>query len=106
MENIKLPFRLEIPLKEIIYMESESNYTQIYVDSDKKKIIASKSLCHVTAGIDTQAFIRINRSQVINIAYIKKYLDFNNFALITLKNGQVLRTSRRRKDYFLKVISL
>ncbi|KPM47515.1 LytTR family DNA-binding domain-containing protein [Jiulongibacter sediminis] len=103
MKKLILPSKQEIPLDEIVYLESDSNYTQIYIRG-QRRIIAAKSLCHVFNGITTDSFIRINRSQVINTLYVKGFLSSDQFALITLKNGQTLKTSRRRTDNFLKAI--
>ncbi|MGR3810138.1 LytR/AlgR family response regulator transcription factor [Jiulongibacter sp. NS-SX5] len=104
MKNLLYTSKKAIPFKEIIYLESDSNYTQIFLRNSGKKITASKSLVHIHALLCDQEFIRINRSQAVNKNFIESFKKIPNCVLLKLKDGKVLKTSRRRTQDFLKAL--
>ena len=57
---------------EIIYCEANGNYTTIYLNGDRKEVI-SQQVGHIESRLDNQLFIRINRSLIINIRFIKAF---------------------------------
>lgn len=104
MKKLILPFKQEVSVQDIIYLESDSNYTRIYTKGKSRSIITAKSLCHVLTGLDQQEFIRINRSQAINSSYIRIVKKAPQFATVTLRNGVILKTSRRRMETLLQEV--
>lgn len=104
MDTLLLPGRKHLITKNIIYLESDSNYTIIHNSSSPHRIITAKSLCHVQQLLCPDHFVRINRQQVINLKYVKRVWEENDVVKIRLHNGSEFKTSRRRTHHFLKLI--
>lgn len=92
-----------VQVRDIIYLEAESSYTIFHL-FDGKKITASKTLSEYEEIIDTPAFLRIHKSYLVNLNFIKEYIKGEGGHVI-LTNGQEIEVSRRKKDQFLKRIS-
>lgn len=87
----------------IMYMEADGNYATIY-NTEGEKFVSSKSLKEFEDFfISNPNFVRINRSILVNINYIKEYSKGDTF-LITLTSGVTFESSRRRKPELLKKI--
>lgn len=104
-------FKLAIPtldglffydINDIIYLEANSNYTNIFL-TDKIKITASKTLKEFEELLPEDIFFRVHHSYLINLNYIKRYIKGDG-GQIELKNGTYVDVSRRKKDEFLKAI--
>ncbi|MFZ1676687.1 MAG: LytTR family DNA-binding domain-containing protein [Saprospiraceae bacterium] len=85
--------------KEIMYCEAEGNYTYIFTQDDKKRLIP-KTLKDIEAMINDAGFLRIHQSFLANIAYLKSYLRQDG-GFIELKNGKQLPVSRAKKEDLL-----
>jgi len=86
-------FRIIEPT-EITYLESEGNYTLFHLNN-RENVLATRSLCEFEKLIDPETFIRIHKSYILNIAYLKTYTnDQENFAI--LNDGTRLSISRRK----------
>ena len=55
--------------KEIIYCKSAGRYTEFYL-TDKRKLVASKSLGEYEGQFDQKRFFRIHKSFIVNLDYI------------------------------------
>lgn len=92
-----------IKINDILKLESESNYTVIHLEQNKK-IIASKTLSVFEELLDAFNFIRIHRSFIININKILQVLNDNgNYAVLMSDNTLVDISRRKRKDFFDKI---
>lgn len=60
-----------VPLKlnEILYLESDGNYVQIY--TDQHKYIVKKSLAELSTKLASGDFVRVHRSFMVNINYVQ-----------------------------------
>jgi len=88
-----------IPLTEIYFIESLENYARLYFGNQKAMI--KRSLNLLAEKLDPKVFFRINRSQMINIHYIKEiHPHFNNKLQITLTTGETLEVSSRQSVKF------
>lgn len=96
METLYLPKQLSLPVKDIIYLESDSNYTNIYSKRRSAKTLVALSLCKIQEALTAANFVRVNRSFLINISYVKRYEEERNTVCLTLTNNIKLRSSRRR----------
>jgi len=88
---------------DIMCCQADSNYTYIFT-SDGRKIVASKALNSLEKVLDPDAFVRIHRSYLINLAYVTKFNTSEGYE-VTLKNGQTFPVSRRKKDELLESLS-
>ncbi len=89
-----------LTLSEILYCQSDVNYTHIYTTSGKKYTV-SKTLKQFDELLSESNFFRIHNSYLINMEHIKKY---TKKGFVTLSNGISLEISTRRREIFFKEI--
>jgi two-component system LytT family response regulator len=95
-------FRIVDP-EEIIYLESESNYTLFHMKG-QEQFLATRSLCEFEKLLDPRLFLRIHKSYILNIAYLCAYSNYEgNFAI--LRDGTRLCISRRRLPEFRDAVT-
>lgn len=88
-----------IPLSDIRFIESLDNYARLYFG--KNKAMIKRSLNLLEEKLDAAVFFRANRSQIINIHYIKEiHPHFNNRLHITLTTGETIEVSSRQSVRF------
>ena len=93
---IKTPKILKnINNESIGYLGSSINYTYIYLQ-DGKNIISSYNIKVFEKLLNNIDFIKISRSNLVNISFIQKVLIERNTCSILLLNGDVMNISRRR----------
>lgn len=95
MKTLYLTRRQQIEVNEIMYLQSESNYTLIH-RINQSKTVASQTLHLIHSSINYDNFIRISRSFILNIEYISTYSIENNKLILKLSNGEKFTASRRR----------
>jgi len=110
IESIKnsLKLRLEggtrvLKYKDIIRLESVSNYTFIYTTLFAKALISSKTLKFYEQKLNNKLFIRVHRSHLVNKAHIKAYLGCSAKCLL-LTNREHVEISRRKLKQVLAKI--
>ena len=88
-----------IPLSQIHFIESLDNYARLYFGNQKAMI--KRSLNLLEEKLDSRVFFRVNRSQIINIHYIREiHPHFNNTLEITLTTGEKIAVSSRQSVKF------
>ncbi|TCD12217.1 response regulator transcription factor [Pedobacter frigidisoli] len=90
-----------LQLREIIYCQSESGYTNFFL-SEGRRIIISKPLKFYDELLPEKWFLRPHQSFLVNILYVDKFLKSGT---IVLKNKTEIPVSGRRKDYILQHIN-
>jgi two-component system, LytTR family, response regulator len=88
---------------DIIYIESQSNYSH-FVIKDKPKLIVSKTLKEFDELLTPYGFFRTHHSYLVNLSFIDSYKGGTEDALL-LTNGDIVYLSRRRKQDFLERMS-
>lgn len=88
-------------INDIIYLEANSNYTNIYM-ANAVKITASKTLKEFEEMLPSLHFFRTHHSFLINLNCIKRYIKGDG-GQIELQNGAYVEVSRRKKEEFLKI---
>ncbi len=88
-----------IDLQNLIRCEAQSNYTMFFLKNNEK-ILVSKTLKVYEDILSEFNFIRINRSQLVNMNHICKYGRQKNPILIMSDNSE-LNVSEGRKEEFL-----
>ena len=91
-----------IPIKNILHIESKSNYSKIYLP-ENKSITVTKILKDFEEMLLPYNFYRVHNSHLINLNYIKKYVRSEGGHVI-LQDGTAIDISRRKKEEFLKMI--
>ncbi|MEP6951710.1 MAG: LytTR family DNA-binding domain-containing protein [Ginsengibacter sp.] len=91
-----------VPIKNILHIESKSNYSKIYLP-ENKSILVTKILKDFEEMLHPYNFYRVHNSHLINLNYIKKYMRSEG-GHVMLQDGTVIDISRRKKEEFLKMI--
>jgi two-component system, LytTR family, response regulator len=93
---------LFLPVKEILYLISDGNYTSIFLEN-KQKIVSSRNLGDYETILTNLNFFRIHHSTIINLSQIREYLKGDGGSVI-LSDGTELDVSKRKKKEFLEII--
>lgn len=86
---------------EIIRVESDSNYSHIFL-ANQKKITLSKTLKDVEENIKGEPFFRVHQSHLINTNHVEKAVKGEN-AYVVMKDGTTITVSRNRKEEFFEL---
>ena len=79
----------------------------IFVKTNNKIYKVRLTLTELEKRLDKKKFIRISRSEIVNIDYIKKLdLSFIGTIAVELANNEVSYVSRRRLKDFKKILGL
>lgn len=79
----------------ICYLESSINYTLFFL-KDGKSIISGYNMKVFETLFQDQAFIKINRSKLVNVTFIKQTMVIDNTYAVLLRNGEEINIARRR----------
>jgi len=88
-----------VEVEEIASLEADGNYTIIH-KRDLQKLVISKSLKEFDDLLDPAVFVRIHKSYIINIHYVKEYSTLEG-GVVKMKDGNEWSISRRQIDVFL-----
>ncbi len=111
LENIQNLQKITVPygpgyklltLNDIMHLEADSNYS-IFCMNNGDKLIVSKILKEYEELLPENKFVRVHKSSIINISYVKEY-NYKNGFQITLYNGTIIPVSRRRVPIFLEKV--
>jgi two-component system, LytTR family, response regulator len=91
-----------LPVKDILYLTSEGNYTTIFLEN-KQKIVSSRNLGDYEIILENLPFFRIHHSTLINLGHIREYLRGEGGSVL-LTDGTELDVSKRKKKEFLEAI--
>ena len=91
-----------VDFKDIVWLEASDNYTNLFLNG-QKKIIASKTLKEFESILPSTDFFRIHRSALINIHYVKEYSNHEGGEVI-LSDGTHVQVSKARNQEFAEFI--
>ena len=91
-----------VKVKNVLYCEASSNYTEITME-DNKKYIVSRTLKEYEDLLGDQDFFRVHHSTLINLNAIKKYVRGDG-GYVIMNNDKSLDVSKRKKEAFLSRI--
>lgn len=88
---------------DVIYCESDSNYTTFFL-TNGEKIIISKTLKDVEEMLEQEDFFRVHASYLINMKHVSRYTrgDSGN---VVMSNNKQIAVSRKKKDEFFEKFS-
>lgn len=99
MQFIKIPaqpFGMQLPIEEIIRIESRSNYSKIY-STCCKPFVVSKVLQWFEGQLPAEMFARVHRSHLVNRQFILQVNSKNIRTDLIMINGELIPVSRRKK---------
>lgn len=85
-----------IEVDDIMYCNSSSNYTSLYLTSNKK-IVVSKTLKEIEKTLEKFFFLRVHQSFLINPNFLKKYVHKDGGYLIMKNDKEIPVSSQKRK---------
>lgn len=88
---------------EIIFLESDINYTKIYLVGGES-LIVSTTLGKLEPRFTSFNFFRINRSYMVNLSYAVM-IQTKKMYFLRLPNNKEVSISRRKKEQFLKTLN-
>jgi two-component system, LytTR family, response regulator len=93
-----------IDINDICYIQASRNYSEIITDTNQK-LLSTKTLSDYEELLNNHSnFLRINKSILVNINYIKEYTKGSS-CLIMIKNNDVeLEVSRRKKSEIIQFL--
>lgn len=89
-----------VETSQILYAESDSNYTNFVLENGEKYLI-SKTLGDVQEMLETRNFLRIHRQYVVNLDHIKRLVKGEG-TYVVLTNGASIPVARQHKDRLLE----
>jgi two-component system LytT family response regulator len=82
-----------IPIDEVLYLEAQGDYISICTAS--QSYLKYERLSQIERRLDSQNFIRIHRSYIVNLDFLKKIEPYSRDSrLAVLRNGKQLPVSR------------
>jgi two-component system, LytTR family, response regulator len=83
--------------REIQWIESAGNYARVHISSRHYEI--RETLTNLERKLNPRDFVRIHRSTIVNLQYIKEVHPwFHGYHVVLLENGQELRMSRYQTE--------
>lgn len=92
-----------IKIKEIIYIESDSQHSRVFLTTENKSLLVTKPLKELEEILSKYRFYRINIPYLINLSALKRYVHGDPGEVI-MQNGETIPVAKRKKDEFLKMI--
>lgn len=92
-----------IRVKDIIHIESSSNYSRLYM-TDGKQMLVTKLLKDFEDLLLPYKFYRVHNSHLINLSYIKKYIRGDG-GQVVMQDDTFIDVARRKKEEFLRLIT-
>lgn len=90
-------------MDEIIRLESERNYTDVYLTGNRK-VVVTRSLKEYEELLTPLGFFRIHHSHIVNLNQITRYVRGEG-GYVTMSDGSSVDVSRRRKEEFLSLLT-
>lgn len=88
-----------INTSDILYCKADDNYTEIYLNTNKKKLV-SKTLKYFEDALNDTSFVRVHKSYLVNVNEIVKYVKGKGGSVV-LSNGKQIMVSASKKSELL-----
>ena len=105
-KKIALPMADEIQfieIDQILYCIGENNYTQFYL-VNKSRILVTKTIKEFEELLSTHGFVRVHRSYIINLRYVKAYVKKEGGYILMINDAQI-SISRNKKEEVLQLLT-
>lgn len=102
-DKIALPYQNGVTfteIKNIIYCESENNYTRFFTTDGNQHMVA-KTLGDIQEVLEERNFLRVHRQYLVNLDHIKKYVRGEGNYLI-MSNNQSIPVARNQKERLIE----
>jgi two-component system LytT family response regulator len=92
-----------VSYKEIIRVESDSNYSIVFFTSGNKLVVC-RTLKEMEQLLNEFNFVRVHHSHIINPEYLQRFVRQDG-GYVVMTDGSMISVSRSRKDDFLNKMS-
>lgn len=79
----------------ILYCKADDNYTEIFLNTNKKKLV-SKTLKYFEEALSDSSFARVHKSYLVNVNEVTKYKKGKGGSVL-LSNGKEIMVSASKK---------
>ncbi len=93
-----------VNIGDIVRCESEGNYTNIFLNSGKK-ILVAKTMGEYEDMFKGENFFRVHRSHLINVNHLEKFVKGSSANYVLLSDGSKADVSRRKKSEFIEYLA-
>jgi two-component system LytT family response regulator len=87
---------ITIAVEDIIRIEADGDYSKLIVNGGS--YLSNYGISKLEGKLDSQVFIRVHRSSIINLQYIESVDKYQSSYDVVMKNGDVVRVSRGYMD--------
>ncbi|WP_191858147.1 LytR/AlgR family response regulator transcription factor [Hanstruepera ponticola] len=84
---------------DILFCKADDNYTEIYLNNNKKKLV-SKTLKYFEEALNDGGFARVHKSYLVNVNEVVKYVKGKGGSVV-LSNGKQIMVSASKKSDLL-----
>ncbi|WP_053989894.1 LytTR family DNA-binding domain-containing protein [Mangrovimonas sp. TPBH4] len=84
---------------DILYCKADDNYTEIFLENNRKKLV-SKTLKYFEDALIDSSFVRVHKSYLVNINEVTKYVKGKGGSVV-LSNGKEIMVSASKKSNLL-----
>jgi DNA-binding LytR/AlgR family response regulator len=95
MNSLKISRNVELKTEDILFVQSDINYSQFFL-CNGRKIVVAKTLKQITEIVQGTSIVRVNRQVMLNALYIKYISITSNAPFAELIDGKTITFSRRR----------
>ena len=82
---------------DILYCKADDNYTEIYLNTNKKKVV-SKTLKYFEDALNDTNFARVHKSYLVNVNEIVKYVKGKGGSVVLSNGKQVMVSASKKAD--------
>ena len=86
-----------INTSDILYCKADDNYTEIYLNNNKKKLV-SKTLKYFEEALSNSSFARVHKSYLVNVNEVVKYLKGKGGSVVLSNGKQVIVSASKKSD--------
>lgn len=90
---------LFIKVNEIIRLASDKNYTDFYLEGNRK-IVVTRNLKEYEEHLTPHGFFRVHHSHMVNLNHLVRYVKGEG-GYVVMTDGSSVDVSRRKKEEFL-----
>ena len=101
-ELIHLKSKAVIDANKLQYIKSEGHYLEFYIEDKEKPEVDRISLTKILEILPSQQFVRIHKSYIVNISYIK----IINSTKLMLEDGTWINLSRTYKQQLKEMLGM
>lgn len=96
---------LFLSVNDIRWIEAQENYVKICTGSESH--LLRETIGHIEARLDPQEFLRVHRSAIVNLHYVKEVKnEANGDAMVVLTSGEKIPISRSHRSKIEKLLQV